>query len=336
MIEEVKEKFSDFLTEHGAVDLDEIELEKKTRFSVLGDKGDQKSGAYMLYMNKGSGVPAGFMNNHRAGTYEKWSGKEISNSSIRIDQKAIEQRKAYQAAVAKEQQLENYDKFKKDWDSLGPASLTHPYARDKNLKTTFFVRTEVRQDAKKNLVFPIKDKSGRITNLQRVWSNGNKQLEKGGTLKDSFVKINGEKPSNFVIIAEGVSTGATVNDITGIATYASLTGNNLTNVAEVVRELNPNKQIIIAGDNDFHLTIRDIPLKNCGVENAEKAAEKVGGHVALPPFKILELSVGKTDWNDFYKDNGFAKTRSALRDVFQKVVESTTKKQPEKQNEIAK
>jgi phage/plasmid primase-like uncharacterized protein len=329
MIEEVKEKFGDFLTEHGAVDLDEIQLEKSTRFSVVGDKGDQMSGAYTLYINKGNGVPAGFMNNHRAGTYEKWSGKVVSNSSVPIDKKAIEQRKAYQAAVAKERQLENYDKFKKDWESMIPAIFTHPYAKDKNLKKTFFVRTEVRQDAKKNLVFPIKDKSGKITNLQRVWRNGNKQLEKGGTLKESFVRINGEKPSNFVIVAEGVSTGGTVNDITGVETYASLTGNNLTNVAKVVRELNPNKQIIIAGDNDFHLTIRDIPLKNSGVENAEKAAEKVGGHVALPPFKMLELSVGKTDWNDFYKDNGFVKTKSALRDVFQKVVESTKEKQTE-------
>ncbi len=329
MVEEVKEKFGDFLTEHGAIDLEEIQLEQSTRFAVIGDKGDQKSGAYTLYMNKGNGVPAGFMNNHRAGTYEKWSGKEVSNSSVPIDIKAIELRKAHQAAVVKEQQLENYDKFKKDWDSMKPALFTHPYARDKNLKTTFFVRTEVRQDDKNNLVFPIKDKSGRITNLQRVWSNGNKQLEKGGTLKDSFVRINGENQSNFVIVAEGVSTGGTINDITGIETYASLTGNNLTNVAEVVRKLNPNKQIIIAGDNDFHLTIRDIPLKNSGVENAEKAAEKVGGHVALPPFKMLELSVGKTDWNDFYKDNGFTKTRSVLRDVFQKVVESTKEKQAE-------
>ncbi len=73
------------------------------------------------------------------------------------------------------------------------------------------------------------------------------------------------------------------------------------------------------------------------MENAEKAAAEVGGHVASPPFNMAELASGRTDWNDYYKDKGFARTRESLKIAFQKVISLTKEevaKQQTKDNEI--
>jgi phage/plasmid primase-like uncharacterized protein len=330
---EVTDNFGAFLQSHGVIDVDEIIAEEKVRVAVEGDRGDQKSGAYKLFMNKDNGVPSGFVNNYRTGVYEKWSGQSIQGSKP-IPIKEIQKRKAEQRRAKDALQHTKFQEFKKEFDSMEKASPLHPYAVEKGLRTSFFLRNDVRQDDKRNLVFPIKNKQGKITNLQRVWATGNKQLEKNGVLAGSFVKIGGAKETEFVLVTEGISTGATVNDITGIETYASLTGNNLSKVVAAVKELHPNKTIVIAGDNDFHLELRDPPLKNSGLINAEKAAKEVGGTAIFPPFNMTELSAGQTDWNDYNKEKGFLKTRDALRTAFKKIIDASKEVEPVKKYEV--
>lgn len=313
------EDFGDFLTLHGAVDLKEIQTETLTRFAVDGDKGNQESGSYRLFMNHDHGIPSGYMNNHRAGTFKKWNGKAIDGVTP-ISPEALKEKKA----VTQKHQDNLYkmraNEFKKEFYSLKPASPAHPYAMKKSLKASFFQRTDVRVDENNNLVLPIKNKQGDITQLQRIWSTGNKQMEKDGKLAESFVKIDGpNKNTSFVMVVEGISTGGTVNDITSIDTYAALTSNNLLNVAKVVQKLHPDKTVVVAGDNDYHLELED--KKNAGVVAGNKAVDAVDGHLTLPPFSLTELSSGRTDWNDFYNDKGFAKTRDALRTAFQKIID---------------
>lgn len=330
---EVVDKFGAFLQSYGIIDVDEIITEENVRVAVEGDKGDQKSGSYKLFMNEGNGIPSGFVNNYRTGVYEKWTGQAIQGSKpIPIAKlKKIKTEKQKEKTAL---QLTKFKEFKDEFDSLEKANPLHPYAVDKGLRTSFFLRNDVRQDDKRNLVFPIKNKQGKITNLQRVWATGNKQLEKDGILAGSFVKIAGAKETEFVLVAEGISTGGTVNDITGIETYASLTGNNLSNVVIAVQELHPDKTIVIAGDNDFHLELRDPPLKNSGLFNAEKAAKDVGGTAIFPPFNMTELSAGLTDWNDYNQEKGFLKTRDALRTAFKKIIDASKEVEPVKKHEV--
>lgn len=317
---ETLENFADFLTEHGAVDLEEIQTEDLVRITVVGDRGDQQSGTYKLFMNLGKGVPSGYMNNYRTDKYEKWSGKAVEGTK-NISSADLQKRKEEKQLAKDALQRTKFRQFKKEWDSLKSAGPSHPYAMNKGLNASFFKRANIRSDERNNLVMPIKNKQGKITNLQRIWSNGKKQLEKDGQLAGSFVEIAGSTDTNYILVAEGVSTAAPINDITGIQTYASLTSNNLTNVAKVVQEMHPDKTIIIAGDNDYHLELRDVPMKNAGMIAATKAAEEVNGKAVFPPFSMAELAAGRTDWNDYYQDKGFAKTRDSLRTAFQRFVD---------------
>lgn len=333
---ETIESFHAFLKNSGVMNIDNLEPGEDIRVQVQGDGSGEKSGKYSLYLNEGNGIPAGFFNNYRTNEYSKWKGTS-SEQSKPINFEEVTKRKDSTRIQKENIRQTRFRDFKVEWDSLKPANQNHPYIKDKDIKSSFFKRTEVRQDKNSNLVLPVIDSTGKITNLQRIWSTGNKQLEKDGTIAGSFIKINGNQETGFVLIAEGISTGATVNEITGIDTFTSLTGNNLSNVAHAVRNKYPEKTIIIAADNDYHLTIRDIPIKNSGMENAEKAAAEVGGHVASPPFNMAELASGRTDWNDYYKDKGFARTRDSLKSAFQKVISLTKEgfaKQQTKDSEI--
>jgi len=322
MSENTIENFTTFLENQGAVDVPEIQTEELVRITVDGDKGSEQSGSYKLFMNEGNGVPSGYINNYRTGAYEKWSGKAI-DSAQRISPVDIQQRKAAKQQEKALFQAIKFQQFKKEWDSLKPADVWHPYMRAKNLKESLFKRVDIKMDDKHNLVFAIKDMNGTITNLQRIWSAGNKQMEKDGTLTGSFVKISGtadaNRKSKFILVAEGVATAATVNNITGIETYAALTSNNLSYVASAIKKKHPDKTIVIPGDNDYLLTLDH--KKNAGVVSAKEAAELVGGVAVFPPFKMVELQANQTDWNDFYKCRGFASTRDALRTAFKKIID---------------
>ena len=49
---------------------------------------------------------------------------------------------------------------------------------------------------------------------------------------------------------------------------------------------------------------------------------------------MAELAAGRTDWNDYYQDKGFAKTRDSLRTAFQKIVEASKEKESVKKTEV--
>jgi putative DNA primase/helicase len=55
------------------------------------------------------------------------------------------------------------------------------------------------------------------------------------------------------VIAEGYATAATLSQILRFATVAAFDSGNLVSVAKALHEKYPEKQIVIAGDDDRHL-----------------------------------------------------------------------------------
>ena len=74
----------------------------------------------------------------------------------------------------------------------------------------------------------------------------------------------------------------------GFATVAAFDSGNLVSVAKALHEKYPEKQIIIAGDDDRHLELTH--GINTGRCKAEEAARAVGGKVLLPIFAPNENS----------------------------------------------
>jgi putative DNA primase/helicase len=69
---------------------------------------------------------------------------------------------------------------------------------------------------------------------------------------------------------------------------------NLETVAQAIRKLSPNAELIILADNDIKTD-----GSNHGVTAAMKAAQTVSGHVVIP-----ELNGGKCDFWDVWHQLG--------------------------------
>ena len=94
--------------------------------------------------------------------------------------------------------------------------------------------------------------------------------------------------SPILLIAEGYATAATLSQILGFAAVAAFDSGNLVSVAKALHEKYPEKQIIIAGDDDKHLELTH--GINPGQSKAEEAARAVGGKLILPVFAPNENS----------------------------------------------
>ncbi len=84
------------------------------------------------------------------------------------------------------------------------------------------------------------------------------------------------------MICEGFATGASLYEDSGQRVVIAFDAGNLLPVAKNIRELNPDTEIIICGDND---------ISGVGQEKARKAALSIDGKILIPPLP------GK-DWND--------------------------------------
>lgn len=103
-----------------------------------------------------------------------------------------------------------------------------------------------------------------------------------------------------VFVVEGLSTGLTVRQVSGCPVYVAIDAGNLKAVALRVREMNPEAQIIIAGDNDlWKRDDKGQPL-NTGKRCAEQAAVAANAVMWLPE----GLEHPGTDWNDAVAQKG--------------------------------
>ena len=138
------------------------------------------------------------------------------------------------------------------------------------------------------LLVPMFDESGRLWNLQGIFTEqhpeieGTKHFLSGGRKSGLFFTLG--EPTNTLLICEGYATGATLHEQTGHQTFVAFDCGNLAHVAIAIRKQNPGKRIVICADNDAHLP------NNPGVTHAKKAALAVGGYVSIPSIP--------GDWND--------------------------------------
>jgi putative DNA primase/helicase len=88
------------------------------------------------------------------------------------------------------------------------------------------------------------------------------------------------QPGAPLVIAQGIATVATIWEAPGLATVSAFDSGNLEHVARAFRERDPERPIIIAGDNAHQLPRRQSPLPNVG-QKAAAAAKAVAGIVLM-------------------------------------------------------
>lgn len=159
-----------------------------------------------------------------------------------------------------------------------------------------------------SLLLVLKSAAGATTGAQVIKPDGSKRLLAGTVKKGSFCVLKSVKSPEVVVIAEGLATALSVQQIRPDATIiAAIDAGNLLPVAELTRQRHPGAQIIIAADNDIK------PGEpNTGKDAAEKAAKAVSGWVALPQ------SEEKADWNDYHQQHGLEAGMAAFNDSMYK------------------
>jgi len=182
----------------------------------------------------------------------------------------------------------------------------HPYAVRKEVPLTEFVGrgTWPKKEWGDALVVPLFDESGRIWNIEAINEDGEKDSLKGGKRSGCFHPFGRVRGADRVLIGEGLATVAAVHDVTGWPALAAMTAANLLNVAAIARKLAaPGAEIILLADND----IKPDKKPNAGVLAATKAAQEVGGRVAIP-----ELAGNACDFWDLWHERGPEAVREAI------------------------
>ncbi|MDD5579039.1 MAG: toprim domain-containing protein [Methylobacter sp.] len=250
------------------------------RFHIEGDKTGTLNGWYVLHLD---GRPAGAFGHWKTGQTHIWKANNQYTPMTAAEKSAFKaQRRKIEAERQRNQQSRHSkaaDKAIWIWRQSTTAPFLHPYLIKKR------VLAHNARLYKGALVVPLYDNQLQLVNLQFISANGEKRFLSGGRKSGCFFVLGDLNADDHqqILIVEGYATGATLHELTGHATVVAFDAGNLKPVAEVVRNIAPNAEIIICGDND---------ASGVGQAKARQAALAAKCKYIVPP------TVG--DFNDHY------------------------------------
>ena len=252
------------------------------RFRADGDMPGRRNGWAWLHLD---GVPAGVFRHYRLGVRTVWRAgsdpRSLSPSerrTIMAEARASEARRK----AEREAKQETAAVAARDlWRGAGKADPAHGYLTRKSL-SPFGIRQHGNA-----LLVPMVDSGFHLCNVQRIYRDGRKLFLPGGRTEGLFWPHgafwqDGRPSAGPLVIGEGFATMAAIHHATGHGVVAAMSARNLETVARAMRKLFPSRSLIVAADDDGHLT------ENIGLNAARRAAESVGAHLAtpLPKFAI--------------------------------------------------
>ena len=318
-INEAYKQFNKALSESGLI-IDGLPIMdgKIKRVKVSGDKGSEKSGAYVGYID---GYPAGFIENFKTGQRINWkfelNRETQSKPFTNVDFEAIKKANEAKAAKRANELLSLNEKtalrLRNEYDNASLLQGEHSYLKSKGVKADGSLKV----DEFNNLLIPLSDTSGKMWSMQRIAPNGNKII---GVIKTRSEKENGEEYAarkkscfytstpldlhNEFFICEGFATAKSVEILLDKPTIMAVDSGNLISVCEALLEKYPHKQITICADNDVKNKI------NRGLESALKCKEKYPQiHIIKPSLADKNIS----DFNDLMRFKGEAIAKADIK-----------------------
>ncbi|MDY0136368.1 MAG: DUF5906 domain-containing protein [Thiomicrospira sp.] len=151
-----------------------------------------------------------------------------------------------------------------------------------------------------DLFVPMYDQMGALWNIQTIKPNGDKRFLTGGSKSFKMHIFPSTIIGDFILVAEGYATAATLHEATGFQVAVAFDSGNLYKVVESIVKKRPNIQVLICADDDY-ITFQNTG-KNPGIEYARKAAVDFGCHWCAPSFPVNRD--GETDFNDLANMTG--------------------------------
>ncbi|KAA3685226.1 DUF1738 domain-containing protein (plasmid) [Campylobacter fetus] len=324
----VMDEFKTALTNAGLnINGDPIMDGKLHRVSVYGDRGNEKSGAYVGYLN---GHPAGYIQNYKTGIKENWKSS-VSNNNVKNQEiefknaietnKAIKESREAELSAAYEKTAK---KLQDEYENAKWANKEHRYLKSKGFDKNFYLK----QDEHGNLLIPLRDINGKHWATQRIFSNGDKMIGATRTKeeKEQGIEYPAKKQGNFfllgaknldnvkeVYVCEGFATAASVYEATKTPSIMGVDAGNLEIVITNIQKKYPKMEIIIAADNDIKKELDN--GTNVGKNTALGIQKKYPEiKVALPKFTKEEIQKGYSDFNDLAKSRGLEEIKKQLKE----------------------
>lgn len=241
------------------------------RFRCEGDGPGRLNGRAVLHLDR---CPAGWFRHMRSGVEGTWRADAPAVRLSPAQREARERTWRAEAAARVSAKLEGQEqattRCKALWRAATPDCEAHPYLAAKRLNTPGL---RARGGA---LLVPMRDRQGRLWNVQRIGPDGAKRFMPGARL-DGLAWGAGE-PGPVLAIGEGMATMAAVHAVTGLPMRAAMSLANLAPLACIMRhEYGPDATLILCADMDVGTP------GNPGLAAANAAARAVGGLVARPP-----------------------------------------------------
>lgn len=244
------------------------------RFHIEGQRRGSKNGAYVLHLD---GYPAGWFQDYTTGISQTWRADGGNDRLPLAVYEEIEKARHQRAEELHQKNKAAATKALDIWRRSKPitSQSEHLYLIKKQIQPH---GTRLYKDA---LAIPMRDKSNKLINLQLISLEGEKRFLSGGKKKGCFCPIGNGKTKRTLIV-EGFATGASLHEETSESVIVAFDSGNLLHVAKNIRELEPDAEIIICGDND---------LSGVGQQCANKAAAAIEGTFLIPKMPGM-------DWND--------------------------------------
>jgi phage/plasmid primase-like uncharacterized protein len=281
-------------------------------------KENGKDGAYLFHPDPPHG---GWYLNYRTGESGKGAyGSRTSPTSAESKrlQERIEKDKANRQTERIQRQTAAAKKAVKAVETLPCATGKHPYLIKKGVKPVGDLRVEHNK-----LVVPVLDENGHPQSLQRISPDGKKQFIKDGKTKGGYFPIKGNAGSIYIV--EGLATGLTVYEATGKTILCAFNAGNLKNVAQLARNKYPNREIIIAGDNDRATE------RNPGLTKAHEATQAIKGMLTIPEFPP---NIPGSDFNDLHTHMGIEEVKRQIQETEEITLSDNTEADPPHDNNV--
>jgi len=229
-------------------------------------------------------------------TYESFKREGQTKSFIK---KVNENWEIVKEKETAEKKIKN-DECKKKWGPIFKAAnkviKPHKYLEEKKIQSNHNAKIN---DAG-TLLIPAYNIDG-FVGVQIIFKKNDQWIKRysPGINKKGSISVFGDiKNAEFIYVAEGFATAATIFEITGIPTIVCWDANNMYNAILTLRSINHKCKIIIAADKDIKEK-----AKNVGIEKAEYCKDRFSNTLIKIP-KFETRNEDNTDFNDLLQVEG--------------------------------
>jgi|CXWL01.1.fsa_nt_gi putative DNA primase/helicase len=286
------EAFRQEIEKAGLISPSVIPLGKLIRFPGIGKSKGNTSGWAFLFED-GLG---GAYGDWASGLSDTWHAQH-DHAMTAVERAAHARRVADLRRIRQEEEARQHidaaQRAQQLWDGAKPAPRNHAYLIRKGIQPH-----GLRVDAETRLIVPVMI-GGSIASLQTIDANGGKLFFDGGKTKGGSFTIGNLTEPETILICEGYATGASLYEAAGRPVVVAFSAGNLTPVAVQLRAQCPTATIVVCGDQD---------LSGTGQQEARKAADAVGGVVALPEAQ-------GQDFNDVHIQRGLDAVRACVENA---------------------